>query len=322
MKPIFITVAVLGTLPMCAQTTYPDAIKKADELYNAKDYKNSGLAYSQAFKLDKKARELDLYNAACSYSLAQMADSSFAQLSKIASVYSDFDHASRDSDLDNLHTDKRWEKWISGVKKNQETALAKLDRPLMEKLEQTLRNDQKFAREIQELARLHGTNSPEVTKQTELYKKLKAENEAFVTQLLDARGFLNQDVVGGLGVTCQFLVIQHSDKAKRQKYLPMFKEAAAKGDLPFSSYATMQDRVDIENGRKQKYGSQIVIDPETKMVYVRPVENPEKLEKTRQEAGLQPMDDYLKAWKTTWSPDQYRKDLSKIEKLDKTLPIN
>ncbi|NUY82695.1 hypothetical protein HUK80_17465 [Flavobacterium sp. MAH-1] len=323
MKPIYLSVcALLGAFSVCAQngpSNYQENIKKAEEFYNSKDYKNSGLFYSKAFSLEKNARELDRYNAACSWSLANVRDSSFVQLSKIAATYSDHEHASQDTDLDNLHSDKRWEKWLDQVKENHEKAEAKIDRPLMAKLEQVLKDDAEPIREWMAAEKQYGVRSAEALEKKRIMKDKHAANQAIVSKILDEKGFPSQDAVGGYGVTAVFLTIQHADQATREKYMPMLREAAKKGDLPNSSYALLKDRTDLGQGKKQTYGSQIVTDPDTGKSYVRPLEDPENVDKRRATVGLQPMAEYVKRWNITWDAKQYAKDLPQIEMLDKKL---
>jgi pimeloyl-ACP methyl ester carboxylesterase len=109
---------------------YDILIRKADSLYRAQDYKNSALAFSNAFNTpDSKITMNHRYNAACSYALAKNADSAFANLNYITIVmnYSRYSHIKSDPDLKSLYTDKRWKPLIESVKINREKAYGKLD---------------------------------------------------------------------------------------------------------------------------------------------------------------------------------------------------
>lgn len=103
------TILTFGQRP---PNEYFDLIKIADSLYKQKDYKGSADRYSQAFKTNEwKGYSKDRYNAACSWALAEVPDSAFFQLERIAtkSNYTNYDHITTDSDLISLHNDKRWE---------------------------------------------------------------------------------------------------------------------------------------------------------------------------------------------------------------------
>jgi hypothetical protein len=67
---------------------------------------------------------------------------------------------------------------------------------------------------------------------------------------LDKYGWLGADVVGGQGNSTLFLVIQHSDQATQEKYLPMMREAVKNGKAQGSSLALLEDRAAL--GQRQK----------------------------------------------------------------------
>lgn len=109
---------------------YDILIRKADSLYQAKDYKNSALAFSNAFKVcDSEIPMNHRYNAACSYALANNADSAFASLNHIVTFmnYSRYTHIKSDPDLKYLYTDRRWKPLIESVKINREKEYAELE---------------------------------------------------------------------------------------------------------------------------------------------------------------------------------------------------
>ncbi len=103
---------------------YVTLAQKGDSLYQAKDYKNAGLAYLAAGKIQVEkgieVSEIDMYyNAACSLSLSPKANEAFNCLNFIvAKNYSDYDKIASDSDFLSIHKDKRWQQIISQVKIN------------------------------------------------------------------------------------------------------------------------------------------------------------------------------------------------------------
>lgn len=81
---------------------YSKLTSKALALYYARDYKNSALTYSEAFKsLGWKGYSYDHYNATCSWTLVGFPDNAFFYLQSIADKanYSDYDHISTDGNL-------------------------------------------------------------------------------------------------------------------------------------------------------------------------------------------------------------------------------
>jgi pimeloyl-ACP methyl ester carboxylesterase len=109
---------------------YSDLVRKADSLYRAKDFNNSALTYSNAFKAtDWKGNLNDRYNAACSWALANNSDSAFSNLNYITNSlnYSNYEHIKGDPDLKILHIDNRWKQLLAAVKANKDEAYANID---------------------------------------------------------------------------------------------------------------------------------------------------------------------------------------------------
>lgn len=129
---ILITLLISATA-LLAQNNhqmYDDLIRKADSLYQVKDYKNSALTFSRAFKAnDWNATSREHYNAACSWALANVPDSAFYHLNYVATKmnYTNYGHIKRDPDLKSLHNDKRWQALIELVKANKEIAYSNID---------------------------------------------------------------------------------------------------------------------------------------------------------------------------------------------------
>ena len=101
---------------------YYDLVKKATHLYLSKEYKNSGINYSIAFKTSEKSIMLtDRFNAARSWTLAGYPDSAFIQLETIIhEKCSPFQHIITERDFDTLHSDKRWNPLCETIRKEVE----------------------------------------------------------------------------------------------------------------------------------------------------------------------------------------------------------
>lgn len=109
---------------------YDFLIRKADSLYQVKDFKNSAFTFSDAFKApDSKVTRNHRYNAACSWALANYPDSAFYHLNYIAAKmnYTDYGHIKGDPDFKSLHANKRWQPLIDLVKANKDLAYSKID---------------------------------------------------------------------------------------------------------------------------------------------------------------------------------------------------
>ena len=299
---------------------YFDLVKKADSLYKAKDFRNSANKYSDAFKANGwKGLPNDRYNAACTWALAAVPDSAFFQLDRIAtkSNYTNYGHITTDPDLNSLHNDNRWKPLLEKIKQNKDKAEANLNKPLVAILDSIYVEDQTYRKQIDGIEKKYGWESKEMKDHWKIINEKDSINLIKVKSILDKYGWLGADVVGGQGNSTLFLVIQHSDQATQEKYLPMMREAVKNGKAQGSSLALLEDRVALGQGKRQIYGSQIGRDSETQIYYVSPLEDPENVDKRRAEDGLGPLSDYVSRWQIKWDVEQYKKDLPKLEEKTK-----
>ena len=103
-------------------TEYKSNVSKADSLFKIKEYKNSALAYSLAFKANGWKGELkDRYNAARAWTLINEPDSAFYHLNKIVYIafFDYYDNISKEEDFKALYADNRWQPLLEQVKKNE-----------------------------------------------------------------------------------------------------------------------------------------------------------------------------------------------------------
>lgn len=295
---------------------YLGLIKKADSLYKAKEYKNSASTYSEAFKANGwKATTNDRYNAACSWALANYPDSAFFNLFRIATLmnYTNYSHITKDTDLNSLHPDERWNSLLEIIKQNKDKAEANLNKPLAAQLDSIFIDDQEYRKQIDTVEKEFGYDSKEMTALWETINEKDSLNLIKIKAILDTYGWLGADVVGSHGNSALFLVIQHSDQATQEKYLPMMRAAVKNGKAQGSSFALLEDRVALGQGKKQIYGSQIGRNTETNLYYVLPLEDPDNVDNRRAGVGLPPLADYVSHWQINWDVEQYKKDLLTIE---------
>jgi hypothetical protein len=298
-KCILLVIAALGFNSAIAQTvqtpTYYRLVRQADSLYNAKDYKHSALTYSAAFKANGwKASINDRYDAACSWALANNPDSAFSNLKK--SGFTDYEHLSTDADLISLHTDKRWPQILSIVKTKQEKAEANYNKPLYKELTAIFDDDQTGRQQIEVIDNKYGRDSKEMKALWADIAHKDSIDLIKVKTVLDKYGWLGSNVVGDKGNAALFLVIQHAEKADRDKYLPMMRDAVKRGNASGANLALMEDRSALESGKKQIYGSQIGRDMKTGKYYIDPIEDEANVDKRRATVGLGPLADYAAQW--------------------------
>ena len=124
-------------------------------------------------------------------------------------------------------------------------------------------------------------------------EKNKKENEKRLFELLDKYGWPTASEVSEFAAAGAALVINHTTYTIRAKYFPMLEEAFKKGEAQPLRYAKMRDRLLVEEGKKQLYGTQIKFKSLVREPH--PINDPEYVDKRRAEIGLGPLKPYLKA---------------------------
>jgi hypothetical protein len=295
---------------------YTEQIKRADSLFVTNNYIESANTFSLAFKtLGWKGLGEDRYKAARSWALAGNSDSALFNLERIANAlyFSDYQQVFSDSAFLSLHNDMRWLPLMELIKNNQKKGELNPNLSLTEELEIIYSDDQKYRKMLD-------TIPPESEARNAVFK-LMGEKDHYnlqkIEKILDTYGWLGEDTIGIHGNSALFLVIQHADLKTQEKYFPMMQKAVNIGKLKKSSFALLQDRMNLRHGKKQIYGSQIDRDEQAKIYYVSPLEDPDNVDKRRAEVGLQPLKDYVKMWDIDWDIEQYKKNLPAIEMKEK-----
>ena len=133
--------------------------------------------------------------------------------------------------------------------------------------------------------------------------EIDARNMARLEEIIKQHGWPGKSLVGKEGSQAAFLILQHSDLRRQQKYLPLLKKAARTGYVRPADVAMLEDRVLVRRGKKQIYGTQVHSGPDTggKLVLA-PIEDEENVDKRRASVGLMPLKDYLKHFGIEYKP--------------------
>ena len=188
-----------------------------------------------------------------------------------------------------------------------------INKSLIAQLDTIHQEDQKYRLRINELlkkSRSESENMELITLHESMNEK-DSINLVKVEILLNKYGWLGADVLGEQGNKTLFYVIQHSDLETRLKYLPMMRDAVKKGNAKGKHFVLLEDRVAMEQGNRQIYGSQIVIDGDR--FYVHPIIEPEKVNERRSLVGLPPIEDYVKNFGITWNVEKHKEETKEIE---------
>jgi hypothetical protein len=74
----------------------------------------------------------------------------------------------------------------------------------------------------------------------------------------------------------------------------------------------LEDRVALQEDKNQIYDSQIFWSATNNKYFVAPLDDPDNVDKRREEVGLSPLTEYLSVWNAKWDVKQYKKDLPLI----------
>lgn len=314
-KIAFILLLLIGVTAM-AQNSYSELISKAYSLYVKKAYKESADTYAAAFRIEKKNAD-DLYNAACSYALAGETLPAMSLLNQsLDRGWANFNHLKSDADLASLHSTPAWTKLMAKTELISARLEANYNQPLKKELEKIYSADQGIRDEYVNAQKKYVTKHRVTDSLAKIMMHYDSVNIVKVSNILDKYGWLSEDKVGPRGNVTLFIVIQHSDLAIQQKYLPMMRKAVKDGKASGSSLALLEDRVALGEGRKQLYGSQVAMKKDGSF-YLLPLLDPDHVDLRRAKVGLGPIADYVKNWKIIWDLETYKKELPELEKLNK-----
>ena len=117
-------------------------------------------------------------------------------------------------------------------------------------------------------------------------------NTERMKQIIEEVGWPTVSKVGQEAANKAWLLVQHADHdpAFQEMCLGLMEESA-EGEVDKGDMAYLIDRVRVNTGREQLYGTQFG-DNESGEYGVRPVENIEELNQRREEVGLEPFEDY------------------------------
>ena len=262
--------------------------------------RNDGEIYTNSY-LDKKLKLIMIVDK------FHYADNPIARITVLQSQTNETDklgitprYWQRPCDVTDMYNIIPVSNWIDGIREvtiknyilGQQTKKFNTNKKLQKELAEIIRTDQEPRNRIVAAWNEHPTD-------TLLHRSIASEvlradstNLIKVCNVLDSRGFVGKDEVGDECIAL-WLVIQHSPLEYQQKYLPIFKVAAMKGDLPKETIALMEDRVALQLGKPQIYGSQGNVNEQGIFVPAEIIE-PENVDSRRAEMDMRPLDEYIK----------------------------
>lgn len=287
---------------------------RADSLYTARNFAASAEAREEAIRHCMVCQNpADHYKAACAHALAGKSEMAFEHLYAAAAMgFTRLEQFMQEPDLRTLESDKRWSELLGLISENQSREQGVYNAALAEELRKIREMDQEVRRND---AEEEGRDPEAANRSFQRMKMVDSLNTQRVIEIIETYGWPGADMVGAGGNQAVWLVIQHSEPDVMEKYLPLMRDAVRRGKAELSELALLEDRVLINQGKHQIYGSQIgVLD--NGMLYLRPVDNPDELDKRRACMGLDPIADYLNYFGLTWDLESYKTSMPELEKLE------
>lgn len=122
------------------------------------------------------------------------------------------------------------------------------------------------------------------TAETLAWADINALDKALLDELLTMvpeEGWFKKSVYGERAAGAAFLIIQHSDLENWRRFVPVLEPLVAQGEVEGQSYGLMYDRLAINEGRPQRYGTQMTCKDGRWVVDT--LEDPERVEQWRRE---------------------------------------
>ena len=116
-------------------------------------------------------------------------------------------------------------------------------------------------------------------------------NAARLRELIAQHGWPAEDVAGEDGAKAAWFIVQHAvgEPDFQRRILALLRECAAAGRIPAWQAAYLEDRIAIQEGRPQRFGTQWMDSPEDGRIRPWQLGDPEHVNELRASVGLEPL---------------------------------
>lgn len=137
----------------------------------------------------------------------------------------------------------------------------------------------------------HLSSEEWVAKKDSIFRTHKIRLE----EILNQYGYPGYDLVGEKAEQAYWVMVQHSDfdPEFQKKVLVELEKQVQKDNANSRNFGLLTDRVKINTGQKQIYGTQVTYISEKCQAIPKPLEDSTNVNKRRAEVGLPPIEEYL-----------------------------
>ena len=120
-------------------------------------------------------------------------------------------------------------------------------------------------------------------------------NKLFLEEVINQYGYPGYDLVGKEGEKNYWLMVQHCDfdPQFQTSVLKKLEKQVAINNANNQNFGLLTDRVNINTGKKQVYGSQVIYVKTTGQAIPKPLIDSLNVNKRRKSVGLEPIEEYL-----------------------------
>lgn len=176
-----------------------------------------------------------------------------------------------------------------------------INQPLKQQLQTIYTTDQQPRSRVDSIQRAFGLGSPQWQVLWQEIHKIDSINLSKVEGIIQQYGYPGKSLVGAKQGNTVWLIIQHSPLTTQEKYLPILQRAADEGEMAKANMALLIDRIRVNKGQKQLYGTQVKIDA-TGQKSFDAIEDEKNVDKRRAEVGLGSLGEYAKQYGFEYKP--------------------
>lgn len=235
----------------------------------------------------------NMYGLARAYAAVDIADSAFFFLEMyIDSSYNNFAWALYDPALANLKKYSQWNNLQRRVNKRYVQLFPSIDTSLAFELQQ-LYYERSLLADAAENSIKNGKNTAEADSLKVLIAIRDSVNLEKFETFISYYGWPSKMLVGREGLFVLFYILRYAPYSYQKKYYTLVQRSAEDGDVPYSYVAHLADKILKHEGKKQVYGTQIILSEDGQNYELYPVEDEINLNKRREELNMGPIELYL-----------------------------
>jgi hypothetical protein len=210
-----------------------------------------------------------------------------------------FDFVESDSGLARIRKNPEWVAAVAEGKRR----LASIDTTLAAELIALANDDQKTRQGIGEFIGKFGRASSQADSATKAMELADAPRVAKLQAIIAKRGWPGRSLVGDDGAHAAWLILQHAPADVQRRLFRTVSAAIRKGEGRLGDLALLEDRVLVNDGGAQKYGSSLRYATQgAGSQTLDPIMDEQCVDQRRAAMGLEPLADYLRRFNVKYEP--------------------